>query len=286
MLQRAEQDAEMARQRYMMVDPRNRLVADSLEADWNQKLRSLAAAREEQERHRVGVGGRLDEAEVERLATLASDFQRLWSDPGLPARERKRMIAHVIEDVTLVKRPAEGITTIHVRFKGGRTETLATANPKSSAAMVKTPADIIAAVDELLNDHIYEDIARILDERGLQPGGSARADRAGRRFTAKHVRYIVHTYGLRSRFDRLRERGLLTPAEMASRLGISACTLKRWADHGLVARHAYDGYHHLYEPPGSTPPTPAPSRWDTLEKRAARLSAAPESTRNLQPEEV
>ena len=36
------------------------------------------------------------------------------------------MIAHVIEDVTLVKRPTEGITTIHVRFKGGQTETLAT----------------------------------------------------------------------------------------------------------------------------------------------------------------
>ena len=152
--------------------------------------------------------------------------------------------------------------------------------------MVKTPADIVAAVDELLNDHIYEEIARILDERGLRPGGSARADRAGRRFTAKRVQYIVHAYRLRSRFDRLRERGLLTSAEIASRLGISACTLKRWVDHGLVTRHAYDGYTYLYEPPGPNPPAPAPSRWATLDRRAARLSAAPEPTCNLQPEEV
>jgi hypothetical protein len=285
-VQRAEQDAEMARQRYMMVDPRNRLVADSLEADWNEKLRAVASAREEHARHRAGVRGKLDDSDVERLAGLASDFQRLWNEPGLPARERKRMIAHVIEDVTLVKRPGAGVTTIHVRFKGGCTETLTTPNPKSSAAMVKTSAEIVAAVDELLNDHIYEEIARILDERGLRPGGSARADRTGRRFTAKHVQYVVHTYGLRSRFDRLRERGHLTAAEMAARLGISACTLKRWVDHGLVTRQAYDGYSYLYEPPGPTPPEPAPSRWDTLDRRAARQRQTRGPTCNLEPEEV
>ncbi len=223
---------------------------------------------------------------MDGMGHLASDFQRLWNEPGLPARERKRMIAHVIEDVTLVKRPGDGVTTIHVRFKGGCTETLTTPNPKSSAAMVKTSAEIVAAVDELLNDNIYEEIARILDERGLRPGGSARADRSGRRFTAKHVQYVVHTYGLRSRFDRLRERGLLTAPEMAARLGISACTLKRWVDHGLVTRQAYDGYSYLYEPPGPTPPEPAPSRWDTLDRRAARQRQTRGPTCNPEPEEV
>ena len=270
----------------MMVDPQNRLVADTLEADWNQKLRAVATAREEYERNRAAEQAPLDEPGLVRLSTLAADFERLWSDPRTPARERKRMIAHIIEDVTVIKRSDEGVTRIHVRFKGGRTETLTTRNPKSSAAMVKTPAELVAAVDELMNDHIYEEIARILDERGILPGGSARADRSGRRFTAKRVQYIVHTYGLRSRFDRLRERGLLTSAEMAARLGITAPTLKRWAEHGLVTRHAYDGYCHLYEPPGPNAPVPGPSRWDTLEQRAHRRVSEPLSTCNLQPEEV
>ncbi|MDP1845329.1 MAG: recombinase family protein [Pseudomonadota bacterium] len=285
-VQRAQQDAELARQRYMMVDPQNRLVADTLEADWNQKLRAVATAREEYERNRAAEHAQLDGPGVERLSTLAADFERIWGDTRTPARERKRMIAHIIEDVTLLKLSDEGVTQIHVRFKGGRTETLTTLNPKSSAAMVKTSAEIVAAVDGLMNDHIYAEIARILDERGILPGGSARADRSGRRFTAKRVQYIVHTYGLRSRFDRLRERGLLTAAEMAVRLGISACTLKRWVDHGLVTRHAYDGYSYLYEPPDPNPPTPAPSRWDTLEQRARRRVSAPSSTCKLQPEEV
>jgi hypothetical protein len=37
----------------MQVDPANRLVADSLEADWNGRLRALAAAQEEYQRQRT-----------------------------------------------------------------------------------------------------------------------------------------------------------------------------------------------------------------------------------------
>jgi len=272
-VQRAEQDAEMARQRYMMVDPRNRLVADSLEADWNNKLRAVAVAREEHARHKTSASGALDDADIERLSGLASDFQRLWNDPALPARERKRMIAHVIEDVTMLKRSEEGITTIHVRFKGGRTETLVTANPKSSAAMVKTAPEVVALVDELLNDHIYKEIAEILNERGWQPGGAVRAGCADQKFTAKHVQYLVCRYKLKLRINRLRDRGFKTSAEMAKILGIHVQTLERWGEHGLVARHAYDGYRYLYEDPGPDPPMPAPSRWITLDDRA-RIRAA------------
>ena len=38
---RARYDAELARRRYMQVDPANRLVADALESDWNERLRQL-----------------------------------------------------------------------------------------------------------------------------------------------------------------------------------------------------------------------------------------------------
>ena len=39
-VERARYEADLARARYMEVDPKNRLVADSLEADWNEKLRA------------------------------------------------------------------------------------------------------------------------------------------------------------------------------------------------------------------------------------------------------
>jgi hypothetical protein len=43
-VERAQYEADHARHRYMQVDPANRLVADSLEADWNTRLRALADA--------------------------------------------------------------------------------------------------------------------------------------------------------------------------------------------------------------------------------------------------
>ena len=51
-IERAQIEADLAQRRFMMVDPSNRLVADTLESEWNEKLRALAKAREERERAR------------------------------------------------------------------------------------------------------------------------------------------------------------------------------------------------------------------------------------------
>ena len=123
-VERAQIDADLAQRRFMLVDPANRLVADTLEREWNDKLRALANAQEERERGRQEDQFALDGAIRDRLIAMTSDFAALWSDPGLPNRERKRLLAYIIEDVTLVKLAIEGTTRIHVRFKGGRTETL------------------------------------------------------------------------------------------------------------------------------------------------------------------
>lgn len=273
-IERAQLEAELAQRRFMMVDPSNRLVADTLEADWNDKLRVLAQAREERERARREDQAVLDESTAQRLLNMTTDFKRLWADPATSNRERKRMLAHLIEDVTLIKLPAEGITRVHVRFKGGLTETLTTLNPKASAQQVKTPSAIVDLVDQLLDDHVYSEIAEILNERGLRPGGWARAGRRADCFTSKRVAYLVHRYGLRSRYDRLRGRGMLTRKEMAERLGIHEDTLVRWAKHGIIRKHAYNGHFCLYEVPGPNLPQKQCSRWNRLVDRAAAVQNA------------
>src|SRR5262249_5054297 len=45
-VERARYEADAARERFMQVDPKNRLVADALEADWNDRLRALTEAQE------------------------------------------------------------------------------------------------------------------------------------------------------------------------------------------------------------------------------------------------
>jgi DNA invertase Pin-like site-specific DNA recombinase len=273
-IERAQVDADLAQRRFMLVDPVNRLVADTLESDWNENLRTLAKARDERDRARREDRIVIDDAIRDRLVAMTTDFGRLWSDPSTPNRERKRLLAYLVEDVTLLKLPAERTTRIHVRFRGGQTTTLTTVNPKASWEKVKTRPEMVDLVDQLLEHHVYDEIADILNERGLRPGGAAWPGRGGARFTAGRVEYIAHAYGLRPRLDRLRARGLRTKKELAARLGIHESTLTSWVKHGIIKAHAYNGHAWLYEEP-ATRPVKHCSRWDRLSDRAAAVHASP-----------
>ncbi|WP_292490947.1 hypothetical protein [Mesorhizobium sp.] len=81
---RAQTEADLAQRRFMLVDPNNRLVADTLGGEWNEKLRILAKAREERERTREHDQFILDEAVRERLVAMTVDFNKLWVDPDTP----------------------------------------------------------------------------------------------------------------------------------------------------------------------------------------------------------
>jgi DNA invertase Pin-like site-specific DNA recombinase len=273
-MERAQIDADLAQRRFMLVAPSNRLVAATLEREGNDKLRALAEAREEREQARQRDQIVLDDTLHQRLATMTTDFRKLWDDPGTSNRDRKRLLASIIEDATLLKLPAEGTTKIHVRFKGGKTATLTTLNPKSSAQQVRTPPGLVEYVAHLLDHLLYAEIADFLNVQGFRPGGSARRGRSEARFTARRVAYLVHAYDLRSRYERLRDRGMLTKSEAAARLGIHESTLVRWTDCGLVTRHAYNAHAYLYEVPDPHVPEKHCSRWDRLVDRAAALQTA------------
>ena len=107
--------------RYMRVDPNNRLVADTLEADWNNKLRALTQTQEEYEKHRQTDQQKLTEEQRTQVLNLASDFPKLWQSPTTTDKDRKRMARLLLEDVTLLR----GETlSVQVRFKGGATRCL------------------------------------------------------------------------------------------------------------------------------------------------------------------
>ncbi|AYG77081.1 recombinase family protein (plasmid) [Rhizobium sp. CCGE532] len=276
-IERAQTEADLAQRRFMLVDPNNRLVADTLEGEWNEKLRILANAREERERAQEHDQFILNKAVHERLVTMTADFKKLWTNSETPNRERKRLLAHIIEDVTLLKLPKRGTTKAHIRFKGGKTQTLVTISPKSPSQQVKTSPDVIQLIDKLLDDHIFSEIADILNNQGYRPGSVTRRDQRNARFTTKRVTYLVREYKLRSRYDRLRDRGMLTKKEAAAHLNIHEHTLARWAEHGLVTSHAYNGHYYLYELPKSDLPQKQCSRWNQL---VDRLAAHKENARH------
>jgi DNA invertase Pin-like site-specific DNA recombinase len=268
-VQRARYEAELAQRRYLHVDPNNRLVADSLEADWNQKLKALTAAQEEYERQSKSDGAALTSAQRAEIMSLATDFPRLWRDPQTSHRERKRMVRLMLEDVTMIK--GERVVA-HVRFRGGASRTLSLDLPLNAWQKRMQKPEVVAEIDRLLEHHTERQIVAILNQRGLTPG-------AAKCFNRLILLKLRLAYRLDDRFTRLRRRGLLTQEEIADRLGVCVQTVKIWYHAGLLAAHPYnDKGGRLYEPPDDS----APRKMMGRPLRARRRFFMPESAQEVQ----
>jgi hypothetical protein len=241
-VERARYEAELAQRRYLRVDPDNRLVADSLEAEWNNKLRALAAAQEDYERQRKEQDGALSTEQRQEVMALATDFPRLWRDPATPQRERKRMVRLLLEDVTLLK--ADEVVA-QIRFRGGATHTMRLPRPKPADQLRRTDPAVVTQIDLLLEHHTDSEIAEILNARGLRPG-------VGDQFSAFIIWRLRSRYGLEDRCSRLRRQGMLTLDEMAAALGVHRSTVKQRAAKGqLRSQLVYnDKGQRLYLAPG------------------------------------
>jgi len=272
-VERAQYEADLARRRYMCVDPANRLVADSLEADWNSKLRAVTEAQQERERQRQQDRQALTDQQRAAILALAADFPRLWRDPNTPDRERKRMTRLLLEDVTLVRADA---IVLQIRFKGGATKTLTVPLPLNAWQQRATSPEVVREIDRLLEHNTYGQIAVILNEREIRSG-------EGNRFSARIVARIRKEYSLTPRYDRLRAAGMLTVQEMAEVLGITPQWVKIWNRHGLLRGHPYNDRNAcLYEHPGDNPPPKAQGH--KLSERRAAIEVASASTKEVQCE--
>jgi len=223
-VQRAQYEADQARVRYMRVDPNNRLVADTLETQWNDKLRLLAQAKEECEKQRRLDAQRLTDEQKAQVLALASDFPRMWDDLKTPDRDRKRMARLLLEDVTL--RREQGVI-VQVRFKGGATRQLRLPLPKTSWELRRTNAEVVAAIDLLLGEQTPVEVAQLV-KQGLGRCGWGCA------FTLRLVIRLAKAYHLASRDTRLRARGLLTPQEIGELIDSKANLVDYWREQGLL----------------------------------------------------
>ena len=239
-VERAQYEADQARHRYMRVDPANRLVADSLEADWNAKLRALSDAQEEYQRQRGADRLVVDESEKERILALATDFPAIWQAKETPQRERKRMLALIIEDVTLTK---ERQVTAAIRFRGGATTVVTLPRPLTAAQLRATHEDVRHQIDGLLDEYTDAQVANALNQRGHRTG-------AGTEFDPTAVQWVRYATKLTSLKQRLLAAGWLTGRQAGARLNASRATLGRMRHEGRIeARICNDLGEWLYRIP-------------------------------------
>jgi len=160
---------------------------------------------------------------------LAEDFPAVFNDPATSHRDRKRMPQLLIEDVTLLKTDQ---LHVHIRFKGGATESLVLPLPENYRRRRLTPPEVVDRIEELLDEYHEEEIAERLNAERLLTG-------VRKPFDAAAVRWVCYSHGLKTPIKRLRDEGKLTVREVAERLGVTEDTVWQWARDGVLkaARH-------------------------------------------------
>jgi len=272
---RAQYQADLAGQRYRRVDPNNRLVANTLEAEWNAALKALQEAQQEYEHHHEQDDLLINEEVRAKVMALTTNFPRVWNDPHITDRDRKRLVHLMLEDVTLIKSHE---ITIQVRFRGGATQTLTIPAPLKSWQTWMTPLERVQMVDNLLNEHTDEQVAVILNDRDLHPG-------KGGAFRGRLVGNIRRAYGLKSHYDRLREAGMLTAQEMACRLAVDKKTVMEWRQAGLLRGYlSNDREVYLFEPPGPDAPTKRMGQKLSKRRQILEAKSIPDRAKEVQYE--
>jgi DNA invertase Pin-like site-specific DNA recombinase len=244
-VERVRYEADLAQRRFLKVDPDNRLVADALEADWNEKLRALAAAQDAYEKATAADANVVTDTERAELMALATDFPRLWRNPRTQMKEKKRMLRLLIEDVTLTK---GDVLHVDIRFVGGATRSLDLPLPKTCMELRTTDAEVVKEIDQLVDTYTDAEIADLLNERGVRTVVTTP-------WTAARIGRLRTIYRLTDRRARLLAQGLLTPQDVAARYGVALSTVHLWRRRGLLHAHPVnDRGDYLYEiPPEDLP---------------------------------
>ena len=246
-VQRAEQAADAARHRYLAVDAANRLVADTLEADWNTALRALAAARDDY-RKATATATALDQQQRDKIRALAVDLPALWNDPGTPMRDRKRLIRLLITDVTLTR--GQDTITVAVRFPAGRHHVLRLPVPLNAWQRRKTSGEVTGLISDLLDSCTYAQAADQLNAAGHTSSG-------GHPWDGDRVAKLANHDQMPSHDQRLQDRGLLTLTQITADLGAHPSSIKRWHRLGLITGEQADDRGVFRYHPGQARPAPA-----------------------------
>jgi DNA invertase Pin-like site-specific DNA recombinase len=249
---RAREDAELAQRQFLAVRPEHRLVADALERDWNDALRRLADAEDDYTRASQAPRRSLTPELRERVTNLVADLPRVWHDPRTPARERKRILRLLIEDVTFVR--DDEIIRMSIRWKGGATRVIERPRPLGAPDLPRTPPEIVEEVRALAAEQTDGQIAHTLNQRWRRTG-------TGQAFTRVRVNFVRYTYDIQSYAEHLQQAGWLTADQIAQELHVHPTTAKQFAHAGILrAVRADDKGTILFEPPTGPLPTAQPGK--------------------------
>jgi DNA invertase Pin-like site-specific DNA recombinase len=234
-VERARYEADLARRRYLAVDPDNRLVARNLERDWNEKLTELGRL-ERESSLRPGLPHRLvDSWERAEILALARDLPGLWNAATTTHVQRKQLLGFLIKDVTLerdgtviralIRWQTEACTPLEIPYtKGVR-----------GYDARRTEAVVVERVRELAATLTDRRIAEQLNREGSRRGD-------GEVYTGSKIYWIRYINKISTccsespshSVDGTRDDGRCSAEKAAELLRVSIATIANWCRSGRL----------------------------------------------------
>ncbi len=242
-LEKAAYTARLAERRYLAVDPDNRIVARTLEKQWEERLLELEELKSAYENARLEKRVELSAVDEERLSRLAGDLRRVWQASTTSAADRKAMLRLAIAAITLS--PEDGPpsqTAIKVQWRSGVISALEVDRPGQRRGRATPPA-IQEQIRRLAASGLRDEtIADQLNEQGLVTG----ARKPWTMWAVRWVRQrhqISRTYRDRPRSHSLPDQhpdGRYSIAGAARRFSVTPGVVRRWIKRGLVKAEQED----------------------------------------------
>lgn len=234
-VERAHFEADRARRQFDAVEPENRLVARSLERDWEQRLAAARQAEVDLAAQRARRPPSLTAEEATWLSDAGADLHAIFDAPSTTARERKQLLRILITEVVITVDRSAGRAEGRIVWEGGASTELSITLPRRGFDTArKTEEETIEVIRRLAVHYDDATVARLL----------ARQDRAtatGLPFTAERVNNLRRSYNIATRKPGEAvtasddDVDMVSVAEAEKLLGTSRATLYRWLAQGFIA---------------------------------------------------
>lgn len=218
-IQRCEYEADIAQRRFERVDPANRLVAASLEKQWNKALEKLSLAKIEYRQHQAKKEAAFPIHPKNELATIAREIPTLWARTT-NIKDKKRIVRLLISDITVTKDRQTRALTLNVRWQAGSLQQIQVSPPPTFADTIRCPQETIEKI-RMLTMRYRDDkkTIAILKEQGIKSP-------VGKTFNKRMIKHIKHKY--RIKIPILKSDDEFTVAEVRAMLNISRDIVYYW----------------------------------------------------------
>lgn len=229
-VEQAGYQAQRAGRRYRSVEPENRLVARTLEAEWEKRLDELTAAEAELARREHHRPQRLTDQQRECIHRLGADLNRVWEAPTTTDRDRKELLRSSLEEVNIAVNRSEAQAHLTLRWRGGMFTEIDVPLWHPKETVVRTDEDTVDLLRRLAEHHPDATIAGILNRQG-------RRTARGLRFTTNRVCSLRRHWKIpRYQPPETPPEGQLVTVEKAAQiLGAAPSTVHRWINDGFIA---------------------------------------------------